>query len=454
MGYDMDAGTLLRWLKNEGDPVERGEAIAEIETDKVNIEIEAFESGVLRKTLITEGTTVPVGEAIAIIGTADEPIESANGASAPSPAPTPAAAPADVPPPAATAEPAPPPAQPTPSPTPAQLQAPPAAVAPTAPATNGAASGERLRTSPLVRRLAAEHGIDLSGVRGTGPHGRIVKRDIEGLMTGARPATTPAPAAPVPAPAPAPVAATAPPAAPEPAPQAPVAAPGELVELTRIRQTIGKRMGQSFQQAPHFYVTSAIDMGKAMDVRARINEEVDDASKLSVNDLIVKAAAMALREFPVLNSSYVDGKMQTHASIDVGIAVALEGGLITPFFPATDRMSLGEIARMSKDLVGRARSGGLRPEEFTGGTFTISNLGMYDVESFTAIINPPQAAILATGTVNVEPRWNAETNAFEPRRVMQATMSADHRLTDGAEVARYLQKLKALLESPMTLLVG
>jgi len=225
-------------------------------------------------------------------------------------------------------------------------------------------------------------------------------------------------------------------------------------ELSRIRQTIGKRMSQSFQSAPHFYVTSAIDMGKAMDLRAQVNAEVEDASKLSVNDLIVKAAALALRDFPVLNSAYADGRMQTHPGIDVGIAVALEGGLITPFFPGTDRMALGEIARMSKDLVGRARSGDLRPEEFTGGTFTISNLGMYGVDNFIAIINPPQAAILATGSVQVEPAWNDETQAFEPRRVMKATVSADHRLTDGAEVARFLQKLKQLLETPMTLLVG
>jgi pyruvate dehydrogenase E2 component (dihydrolipoamide acetyltransferase) len=413
MGYDMDAGTLLRWLKQEGDTVERGDPIAEIETDKVNIEIEAFESGVLRKMLITEGTTVPVGEAIAIIGTADEPIESANGATAPAQAPA-EAAPVEVaeqPVAAAVAaQSAPASDAPPPSSAP-RTQDVPAQPAQPSPDANGAAPaeavpGERLRASPLVRRLAAEHGINLSGVKGTGPHGRIVKRDIEGLMTGARPATAPAmpaQAAPTPAPAPTAERAAAQAAAPSPAP-APAPAPtGELVDLTRIRQTIGKRMSQSFQTAPHFYVTSAIDMGKAMDLRKQVNADIDEASKLSVNDLIIKATALALRDFPVLNSAYNDGKLQTHASIDIGIAVALEGGLITPFFPGTDRMSLGEIARLSKDLVGRARSGDLRPEEFTGGTFTISNLGMYDVESFIAIINPPQAAILATGTVTVEP---------------------------------------------------
>ncbi|RIK45425.1 MAG: 2-oxo acid dehydrogenase subunit E2 [Chloroflexi bacterium] len=456
MGYDMDAGTLLRWLKQEGDTVERGDPIAEIETDKVNIEIEAFESGVLRKTLISEGTTVPVGEPIAIIGAADEVIESVNGVGAPAQA-TAATAPEPVAV-AAVGQAA----------EQAATQAPPtassAAAAPPAPApsaTNGAApaeavSGERLRASPLVRRLAAEHGINLAGINGSGPHGRIVKRDIEGLLTGARPAAAPTPTpAPAPAPPAQPVApAPAPVVAPAPATAAQPVAEGELVELSRIRQTIGKRMSQSFQNAPHFYVTNVIDMGKAMDLRKQVNADLDDDSKLSVNDLIIKATAMALREFPVLNSAYIDGKMQRHASIDIGIAVALDGGLITPFIPEADRKSLGEIARMTKDLVGRARSGGLRPEEFTGGTFTISNLGMYDVESFIAIINPPQAAILATGAVTVDPVWNEETQTFEPRRVMRATASADHRITDGAEVARFLQKLKSLLEHPMALLVG
>lgn len=465
MGYDMDAGTLLRWLKNVGDPVERGEAIAEIETDKVNIEIEAFDGGVLRKTLISEGQTVPVGEPIAIIGGADEEIAEDEGAGQEAPAA--AAEPAQTEQPTAAAQqgasaPAPETQQAqmetqVEAPVPAtQAQAAHAEPIAQAPQVESGEPGERIRASPLVRRLAAEHDIDLSQVKGTGPQGRIVKRDVEPYMTGAKPKpqAVPAPAAAAPAPAAAPAAApTATPAAAPAARPAPTPG-GELKDLPRIRQTIGKRMSQSFQEAPHFYVTMSIDMGKALELRKQVNADLDGASQVSVNDLIVKATALALRDFPVLNSAWADGKMQLHDRIDVGIAIAIEGGLISPFVPGADEKSLGAIARLTKDLATRAREGGLKPEEFQGGTFTTSNLGMFGVDEFIAIINPPQAAILAIGAAKTQPVWNAEQEAFEPQTIMKVTMSADHRLTDGAEVARYLQKLKALLEAPMTLLVG
>jgi pyruvate dehydrogenase E2 component (dihydrolipoamide acetyltransferase) len=481
MGYDMDAGTLLRWLKQEGDAVERGEAIAEIETDKVNIEIEAFEGGVLRKMLITEGQTVPVGEPIAIIGTADEPIDDGakepaapSGESAAIPQSVEAGQPKTAE--AGNAGSAESPVQAAqqgagqaqaqgeqPMQMQDQMETGTSAPVPAPVGYGGAdmqatsatqSSGERIRASPLVRRIAAEHDIDLSQVTGTGPHGRIVKRDIEGLMTGARPKPQPAeqPQQPTAQPQP---------AAPQPeaepvAARGPVPAGGELRELSRIRQTIGKRMSQSFQQAPHFYVTMSIDMTRAMELRAQINAEMGNerAREITVNDLIIKASALTLRDFPVLNSAWEDGKMRLHDTIDIGNAVALEGGLISPFIPEADKKSLGEISRMMKDLGKRAREGGLKPEEYQGGTFTISNIGMFGVEDFIAIINPPQAAILAVGTVKMEPVWNAESNEFEPRQVMKVTMSADHRLTDGAEVARYLQALKQKLESPMMLLVG
>jgi pyruvate dehydrogenase E2 component (dihydrolipoamide acetyltransferase) len=462
MGYDMDAGTLLRWLKNPGDEVERGEAIAEIETDKVNIEIEAFEGGVLRKTLITEGQTVPVGEPIAIIGTADEPIEEESAASAPAEAPkqesaavaaTPGAASVNAESPVTSAQQG--ASQEGAVSPPQQQQAPAAAPAPAAtPQVESREPGERIRASPLVRRIAAEHDIDLSQVAGTGPMGRIVKRDVEPYMTGARPKPQ-APAAPAQQPAEqlAPAAGAA---APQAAPTfEPVATQGgTLQELPRIRQTIGKRMSQSFQQAPHFYVTMSIDMGKALELRKTVNADLDEQSQVSVNDLIVKAAALALRDFPVLNSSWKDGQMELHDQIDVGIAVAIEGGLISPFVPNADEKSLGAIARMSKDIVNRARTGGLKPEEFQGGTFTTSNLGMYGVDEFIAIINPPQAAILAIGAAKTQPVWNENKEKFQPQTLMKVTLSADHRLTDGAEAARYLQKLKQLLEAPMSLLVG
>ena len=480
MGYDMDAGTLLRWLKNVGDPVERGEAIAEIETDKVNIEIEAFDAGVLRKTLITEGQSVPVGEAIAIIGTADEAIEGEDAAAeaAPKEAATPVAAAqtSDAGAAAVNAESpvaagqqgasqqgavAPPLRQQeqmetqTSAPVPADGR-----LAQAQTGTNGAGPqvvdrepGERIRASPLVRRIAAEHEIDLALVNGTGPHGRIVKRDIEPFMTGAQPKPA---AAPQPQPEAAPAAAPVPEAAPEMAPVGAPAAGGELRELPRIRQTIGKRLGQSWQDAPHFFVTMQIDMTAALALRSQINSELgnDRASEITVNDLVIKGCALTLRDFPVINSAWEDGKMRVHDTIDINSAVAIEGGLISPFVPEADKKSIGEISRMMKDLSKRAREGGLKPEEFQGGTFTISNLGMFGVDEFTGVINPPQATILAVGAATTTPVWNAESETFEPKQIMKVTMSADHRLTDGAEVARFLKALKQTLESPMALLVG
>lgn len=479
MGYDMDAGTLLRWLKQEGDQVERGEPIAEIETDKVNIEIEAFESGVLARFLIDEGTKVPVGEAIAIIGEPGEQVDAPAAKAAPPAAPQGDASPGTVPQSTEVGKPADAAPQSAESPVQAaqqgaaneqdatltmqpQMETQVNAPVPTdGTSVNGVAGesitrepGERIRASPLVRRIAAEHDIELSGVRGTGPHGRIVKRDIEPLLTGAQ--AQPAAAAPTAAPSQPQAPAERPRPAPEPgwAPFPGARTGGERRELSRMRQTIAKRMSQSFQQAPHFYVSSEVDMDRALDLRQQVNADLDDASKLSVNDLIVKAAALALRDFPVLNGAYVDGELELYPDINIGIAVALDAGLISPFIRQADAKSLGAIARLTKDLVGRARDGQLKPEEYADGTFTISNLGMYDVSEFIAIINPPQAAILAVGSALTRPRWNEASGAFEPARIMKVTMSADHRVTDGAEVARYLQRLKELLQHPMSLLVG
>lgn len=439
MGYDMDAGTLLRWLKNVGDPVERGEAIAEIETDKVNIEIESFDAGVLARTLISEGDTVPVGETIAIIGDPGEEVEAPE---------QPAEQPAEAQ------------AQPEAAQPQQQEQEAPAATAPSGPPADGKAQqqvverapGERIRASPLVRRLAAEHEIDLAQVQGTGPHGRIVKRDIQPILDGTQPKPSREGAAPAVAEQPE----AAPSAAPEPEPAAVAPEAGaELQEFSRIRQTIGKRMAESFRTAPHIFVTTAIDMGAAMDLRKQMNAGIDDEeSQLSVNDLVVKATALALRSYPNLNSAYVNDQREVHDRIDINIAVAIDQGLISPFIAEADRAPLGEIARKSKDLARRARNGQLRPDEYAGGTFTISNMGMYGIEHFTAIINPPQAGILAVGQAKMEPVWNADADEFEPHFMMRVTMSADHRLTDGAEVALFLQELKNLLENPMRMLVG
>ncbi len=443
MGYDMDAGTLLRWLKSPGEEVERGEPIAEIETDKVNIEIEAFDSGVLARTLIGEGDTVPVGEIIAIIGDPGEEIEdvpetesvSSNGAEAPAEA---AAQPAEAPP---TDEPAEAQAEPAPQPQASDDQQPSVMQTP---------SGDRIRASPLVRRLAEEHSIDLAQVSGSGPHGRIVKRDIQPYVDGEIEIPTAEPAAePTDAPA---AEDRVEREVPAPVPQPPA---GERQELSRIRQTIGRRMQQSFRDAPHIFITMSIDMGKAMELRKQINAELDDPeSEITVNDLVVKGTAVALRKFPVMNSAFVDEQREMHDQIDVNFAVAIEDGLISPFIPDTDHKTLGEIARASKDLAKRARDGGLKPEEYAGGTFTISNLGMFGVDHFTAVINPPQAAILAVGAAKMTPVWDAEAEDFEPRFMMQVTLAADHRVTDGAEAARFLQHLKGLLENPMRMIAG
>jgi pyruvate dehydrogenase E2 component (dihydrolipoamide acetyltransferase) len=442
MGDAMEEGTLLRWLKQVGDEINVGDPLAEIETDKVSLEIESQEAGVLSKLYVEEGATVPIGSAIAAIGE-----ESADVA-----APAPEAAPA----PAAQAEPA-----------AAAAPAPAAVPEPVAAASNGrteaapvavpseplvAASGERLRASPLVKRLAAEHGIDLSGIAGTGPGGRIVRDDISALLTGApRPAAAPAPA---PEAAPAPVAAPAAAAAP-----AAVAVPGPSGrpagiphDLSKIRRTTGRRMLESKTNQPHFYVTVEVDMVKAGELREMINEQAPEDGKVSFNDLIVKASALALREFPNLNSSLENDQLIEHPNIDINVAVAIEGGLIAPFIPDADKMGLISIARMTKDRIGRARKGGLTPDEYQGGTFTISNLGMFDVEEFIAIINPPQAAILAVGSIKDVPV--VQDGEIVPGKRMNITLSADHRVTDGAEVARFLQVVRRYLENPLTIAFG
>jgi pyruvate dehydrogenase E2 component (dihydrolipoamide acetyltransferase) len=436
MGYDMDEGTLLRWLKGIGDTIERGEPIAEIETDKTNLEIESFEGGVIHKFLIEEGDTVPVGQAIAIVGAEGEEISDDSSSSA-AESQQQAEAAADEP----TAE-----------------SEEPAVTASSA-SSNGAADqpaqqqvadrkpGERVRASPLVRRMAAEHGLDLQQINGTGPGGRIIKDDVVPLI-----GTPQAPAA-QPEAAPAAQEAPAPAAAAEAYSQDGVES--ELQDLSRLRKTIAKRMTESFSQQPHFYVSNAIDMGKALELRKQINAEVeDDAQKVSVNDFIVKATALALRKFPMLNAAYADEQVRVYKRIDINIAIAVEGGLVSPFIPDADNKPLGQIAAMSKDLAKRAREGGLTPDEYQGGTFTTSNLGMFDVDRFIAIINPPQAGILAIGSATKQPVWDDEREEFVPRDIMNVTISADHRVTDGVIAAEFLQEVKRLLQNPMLLLVS
>src|SRR5215213_1920827 len=434
MGDAMEEGTLLRWLKQVGDEIAVGDPLAEIETDKVSLEIEATEAGVLSKTYVDEGATVPIGTPIAAIGE-----ESADVAAPARPEDATQETAPTEPQPEAAAEPVAAAAGGANGRAAADVPAPVQAV----PAGAAAGSGERLRASPLVKRLAAEHGIDLSGVTGTGPGGRIVRDDIAALLTGAprvspAPTTEPAPAAPALAPAPARVLDL---------PDRPAGVPHDL---SKIRRTTGRRMAESKAAAPHFYVTSQVDMSLAAALREQINAQApDDAAKVSFNDLIIKSAALALREFPNLNASLENDQLVEHPNIDINVAVAIEGGLIAPFVPDADQKGLITIARMTKDLVGRARNGGLTPDEYQGGTFTVSNLGMFDVGEFIAIINPPQAAILAIGSIHDVPV--VENGEIVPGKRMNITLSADHRVTDGAEVARYLQTVKRYLENPLTI---
>ena len=400
MGYDMREGTVVRWYKQEGETVDRGEVIADIETDKATVEFEAYTGGVLGRIVAEAGVAVPVGELIAII---TEPGESVPEAAAPAPSPAAAPAPAPV---AAEPEPA---------------------------AAPSAASDGGVRASPIARRLARERGIDLALVAGSGPNGRITERDVENYQ-----AAAPA-AAPEPAPAPA--------ATPEP-----VAAPSDSrIELSRMRQTIARVTSDSKSTAPHFYVTAEVDMGNAMSLRRDVNDASDPENRVSVNDLMVKACALALAKHPKFNSFYRVDHLEVHGAMNIGIAIALESGLILPGVSNCESKSLLQIASATKDLIARANSGTLRNEEYSSTTFSISNMGMFDVESFTAIIYPPHAAILAVGSVKQQPV--VRDGELTVGTMMKATLSTDHRVADGAEAAQFLMEIKRVLENPVSLLL-
>jgi len=408
MGFDMTEGKLAQWLKKVGDPVRKGEAVAEIETDKVNIEVESPVDGVLRGTFLESGATVPVGTLIGVIGKADETIDlsslraKAGGAAASSASQASASVSAEA-----------------------------ISTLPVATKTNG-----RVKASPLARRMAREAGLNIAELAGSGPGGRIVKRDIDAALAAGRAR---------------PVAEALAPRVAAPAMLGPAVLKPESVPLTKLRQTIARRMTASKAPVPHFYVTREIDMAAAMDLRARLNALVGDDGQISVNDMIVKAAALALTRFPNLNASFTDTAIQRQGAVNIGIAVALDEGLITVVVKDADRKPLAHIARESSDIVIRARSGKSRSDELQGSTFTVSNLGMFDVESFVAIINPPEAAILAVGSVMDVPV--VKGGQIVPGKRMKATLSADHRVTDGAEAARFMQLVTQNLEEPLRLVL-
>jgi pyruvate dehydrogenase E2 component (dihydrolipoamide acetyltransferase) len=435
----MEEGRLVEWKKQEGEAVAVGDVLAEVETDKAVMELVARAGGTLLKQVVPAGATVPVSELVAVIG---EPGEKVEGGGAAGQRGGGAAEPARKPAPKADAveeqatQPTPdrnrpasmPPAPPAEAVTEGNGQQPGAPTArpgaDAAPARR-AAPGDRVKASPLARRMAAEKGIDLSGVAGSGPEGRVIARDLE---KAAAPAAPRRPAA-------------------APPPRGPAGPPFNDVPLTQIRKTIARRLVQSIGPIPTFYLTTEVDMERAHEARQALLDA--GGEKVSFNDIIMKAVAMALRQHPECNAWWQDDHIRYWNEVHVSMAVAIEEGLITPVIRHTDLKSLREIAAESRDLAGRARERKLAPEEYTGGTFSVSNLGMLDIDEFTAIINPPEAGIVAVGRMIEQPV--VQNGAIAIRRRMRLTMSCDHRVIDGATGARFLQTLKRMLENPLAL---
>jgi pyruvate dehydrogenase E2 component (dihydrolipoamide acetyltransferase) len=425
----MTEGKLARWLKKEGDAVKSGQVLCEIETDKATMEVEAVDEGTLGKILVAAGTEgVKVNEPIALILEEGESAAAATAgaASAPPAAPPSASAPAAVAP-AATA----------------------------APKPAAATSGDRVFASPLARRMAEQAGIDLSAIRGSGPGGRIVKADIDAARAaGGAPGKAAAAAAPAAAPT-AHVGAAAP--TPMPVAAAALAAigPHKLVPLSTMRRVIARRLTESKQQVPHFYLSVDCEIDRLLAGRAALNakspEKGPGAFKLSVNDFIIKAVGVALKQVPAANASYSDDGLLLWDDVDVSVAVAIPGGLITPIIRNADRKGLVQISSEMKDLAARAKDGKLKPEEFQGGTFSISNLGMFGIKQFEAVINPPQGCILAVGAG--EQRPVVKNGALAIATVMTCTLSVDHRVVDGAVGAEFLAAFKKIVEDPLAMLL-
>lgn len=440
MGADMTEGTLVRWIKHEGDPVERGEIIAEIETDKANVEIEAFEGGIFRKTLASEGDVVAVGEVIALIGDASDDISrytSGGGNGAVNDSGQTAAT-------AATAQPAVAPPEPA---QPVVASAAPARPAPAA-APADDATPERLRVSPVARRIAEEQGIDVRTLRGSGPDGRIIRRDVEAAVRDGGARQAPGAAAVDAASAARGARRDVGRAVAVTQPRPPEAGP---IVQSKMRQAIARRMSQSKREAPHYYLLARIDMTEAVRFRAHLNEALGGETRVSINDIIVRACAIALRAFPDLNVTFAGDEMRRHDDENICIAVALDDGLIAPAILDAGEKTLAEIAAVSADLAERARGGRMRPEELNDGTFTISNLGAYGVETLIGIIQPPQTAILGVGAASETPV--VRDGAVTVRTMMEVALSADHRVTDGAYGARFLAEVKRLLERPLLLVL-
>jgi pyruvate dehydrogenase E2 component (dihydrolipoamide acetyltransferase) len=434
----MEEGVLAKWTKKEGDAVSPGDVIAEVETDKANMDFPLEEEGVLLKLLVREGDTVKLGDPVAVLGEAGEdPAEAIAqaGKAAPQPAPAATAAPAPAPPAPEVATPAATPAAPAPV----------AAPAPAAPEKSLDTNGQQ-KASPLARKLAAERGLDITRIAGSGPGGRVIKRDV--LAAAEAPQAEPTPiTARAEAPAP-----TAP-----PSPAFVPGAPDELVQPSQMRKAIARRLTEAKRDVPHIYLTAEASVDRLFELRQQINEQVEASGiKVSINDLVVKAMAMALRQVPDANVSWTPEGIVRHHRVDVGVAVSLpDNGLITPVVRSADLKSIGAMSTEIKSLAERARAKKLKPEEFAGGVATVSNLGMYGVREFCAIINPPESVILAVGATEkraivVEKEGRDEVVIA---RRMLLTLSCDHRVVDGVLGAQLLSAIVKLLEKPMGLLV-
>jgi pyruvate dehydrogenase E2 component (dihydrolipoamide acetyltransferase) len=398
----MTEGRITKWLKNEGDKVSSGTEIAECETDKSNLAIEAYDDGVILKILVKAGDSAPVGSTIAWIGKAGEKVPDVAPAAvaAPPAAPAPAPVAASKPAPAPVAAPRPPPLPPAPAP---------------------AASTSRVRASPLAKKVAAARGVDLSSVQGSGPNGRIIRKDVEAALE-ARPVSS--------------------------FPRASgVRLPPQSLPVTTMRKVIAQRLTEVKPGVPHFYLNVDIEMDQALKLR---EEAKAQDLKVSVNDIIVKAVAVAVRRFPRVNQVFAGDVIHQLQNVDVGIAVAIEDGLITPIVKDADQKGLAEIAGEVRELADRAKKKALKPDEYTGGSITVSNLGMFGIDSFIAVINPPQASILAVG--KVEPKVVVRDGQMVIRQMMSMTFSGDHRVVDGAVGAQFLKIVRDLLEQPMRLL--
>lgn len=403
LGFDMAEGVLVHWSKKEGESIKKGEVLAEIETDKATVEVESPYSGVVLRHVVEQSTSVPIGNPIAVIGEAGEKVDDSL-----KPAPKEVTLPAGWP------------TKPN-----EEISQPLAAVVEEGIQKGGPAS-------PLARKMARDQQIDLGKIQGSGPNGRIVKKDVEAAMAGQVQGVA------GPSHAPSFTAVT-------------VSREDERSPINKLRSAIGRRMQESKATIPHFYVTHQFRADKMMEMRSQFNAAVPETENLSVNDFVVKATALALRTFPNLNASISGAELVRHGHIQIGVAVAVEGGLLTVVVRDADQKSMRQISVEVKDMAGRVRLGKVRQEDIEGSTFSISNLGMYDVEAFGAIINPPEAAILAVGSVHEAPV--VEDGQVKVGRIFKATLSADHRVTDGVEAARFMQELARYIENPLLMVM-